>query len=189
MRTAMVSTLSRTAALAIIGLLLWIVTATICLPLWRTVTREHHWRDEMIARGTALLDLEARRPQIEHNVDRLRQYQVRDGALWTSSSDVALAAAMEERVRTTLSDSGQVLSVSSAPVTVDTGLQHIRLRVVANIRLSALGSVLTSIEQLRPRLFIDRLAISAAPSSDVALPPMIGMECDVSAFAVRASLP
>lgn len=173
----------RSLALTILAVLAWIIVLILVEPIIGSILTERSWRSHTIEQASHLATLIARRGAIVAEVDRIAISRKGELPLWKGTSDVSLAAKVEGLVRSFIPADGQALSVSSDAPFSENGLRHIGIHMDLVMSIPGMTSFLERVEAAKPRLFIDRLSVTAPPASDLNQPPRVSLYCDISAFA------
>jgi hypothetical protein len=168
------------ALLILVTLLVWFALVGPILNL--ALSRQ---ADVTILSGEAqeLQSLENRAPTIGARKEAARAALQSLGVLWSGPNKVAIAASMQDLVRTAAQQSGGVVSSSSALTENDSGDAHmvgIRARVDGSI--GTLQQVLRALDVARPRLFVTNLSISSAAPGTKDQPPQLSFEFSVAGY-------
>jgi hypothetical protein len=168
------------AILLFLPLLLWGVAAD---PLIRMVTDR---QDEIVTLSERLARLKAtiaRIPALRRNVTDSTQRMEAAGGVWTGTSEAALAATLQDRLRQAVSSSeGVVKSTSHVRGADEGGLQTVRIRFSIEGTLDTVLQTLTVIENSRPVIFVDSMTIVAPATFSAEKPPLLGLDLEVTGY-------
>ena len=142
-------------------------------------------RGEIEALSTELGRLQAivaRKPELERRSSSAQIALDAEGGLWTGLSPAEIAAAMQDRLRQVVGNSGRLRSATVVSETGDHGFLRIRLRISVEGTLETVQATLGSIESEKPAMFVDSLGIHSVDAGGADHPPALTMEIDVSGY-------
>jgi general secretion pathway protein M len=135
---------------------------------------------ERLARLKATI---ARIPELRRSEAESNQRLEAAGGIWTGTSEAALAATMQDRLRQAVSSSDGVVKSSSHLRGADeNGLQTVRIRFSIEGTLATIEQTLAVIETSRPVMFVDNMTIAAPASFPVDKPPLLGLDVEVIGY-------
>jgi hypothetical protein len=177
----------RILALSILTLLLAGLWLSIGLPLVMSVADPAAEIDALTEQLDHLAATQARRPGLEAAAQSLHGRMAADLSLWSGPSTTAIAAAMQNLIRQATSASGgQMKSTSELGQASDGGQRTISVRFQIEGPIGTMLDTLEAIEQAKPRLFVDRITVSA-PSWQAGSDrqPMLIMDISIFGFAAE----
>jgi hypothetical protein len=179
--------LKRALALAIlvaVPLLIWIVAVQ---PLIGMVVDHQHQIVDLSERLARLKAAIARIPELKRDESAAKQRLEAAGGVWTGTSEAALAAAMQDRLREAVSKSdGVVKSTSHLRGADEQGLQTVRIRFSVEGTLDTVQRTLAVIETSKPVMFVDSMTIVAPATFPVDKPPLLGLDMEVIGYMSKA---
>jgi hypothetical protein len=179
----------RTLAVSVLALLLSGIWLYVASPLILLITERQADIGSLTKQLAYLAAAQARRPVLEATARDLRGRMTADVSLWVGPSTTAIAALMQNLVRqATASGGGQMKSTAELGQASEGGLRTISVRFQIEGPIATLLATLQAIERARPRLFIDRIAVSATSwqaGSDQQ--PRMLMDISILGFAAEPS--
>ncbi len=113
------------------------------------------------------------------NKDRLASA----GGIWTATSEAAIAATMQDRLRQAVASSnGIVKSASSLAGQTEKDLRAVRIRFTIEGTLATVQQTLAAIQTARPAMFVDGMTITAPASFSIDKPPLLGLDLEVVGY-------
>jgi general secretion pathway protein M len=179
----------RFVALSILTLLLSGTWLYVVSPLILLVTDRQTDIDSLSEQLDHLRAIQARRPALEATTRRLHGRMTADVTVWSGPSTTAIAAAMQNLVRqATVSGGGLMKSTAELGQASEGGLRTVSVRFQIEGPITTMLTTLEAIERARPRLFVDRITVSA-PSWQVgpAQQPMLLMDISILGYAAEPS--
>ena len=175
--------LGRAVALLILValvLLAWFAGAT---PLIGMVAERRSDIDRLQKRLNVMQATIARIPERERRGDELKAALDAAGGVWIGSSDAAIAAALQDKLRQVVTGSeGTFKSASYLGATAEKNLQTIRIRLSAEGTLDTLHHTLAAMETAQPPMFVDGMVITAPAQFAADKPPILALDFEISAF-------
>jgi hypothetical protein len=181
--------LRRLLALSMLALLLcgtWLYIGSPLVDLVAERQMDIDLLTEQLARLTAM---QARRPVLEATARNLHGRMTAEVSLWSGPSTTAIAVSMQNLVRqATAGGGGQMKSTSELGQATEAGLRTVSVRFQIEGPVAAMLATLEAIERARPRLFVDRIVVSApAWQAGSDRQPMLLMEIGIMGFAAEPS--
>jgi hypothetical protein len=175
----------RALALAILALLVLAAWALVAAPLIGAVQARREEVASLAAQRARLQAGAARLPELAARQQALRARLAADGGLWQGGNPAMIAAGMQDRLRQAVAAGGGVVrSSSEIRGGTESGLIRIRVRLVIEAPLAELERALTAIGTARPDLFIDAVSIVAPARPAPDMPPLLGVEMEISGYAL-----
>jgi general secretion pathway protein M len=175
--------LRRALALAIlfaVPLVLWLAVAE---PLIAVITDRQAEIATLAERMARLKATIARIPDLRRSEAESNQRLEAASGVWTGTSEAALAATVQDRLRQAVSSSdGVVKSTSHLRGADEGGLQTVRIRFSIEGSLATVEQALAVIETSRPVMFVDNMTIAAPASFSLEMPPLLGLDLEVIGY-------
>lgn len=175
--------LRRALALAILvalPLMIWVAAVQPLINLVADRQREITDLSDRLARLKAAI---ARIPELKRSEAAAQQRLQAAGGIWTGTSEAALAAEMQNRLREAVSATkGVVKSTSQLRGADEQGLQTARIRFTVEGTLDTVQRTLSVIETARPVMFVDSLTIVAPATFPPDKPPQLGLDMEVVGY-------
>ena len=174
---------SRAIALAVLGLVVWLLFAGILVPVARFVV-DAGPIDVELRELSLLKALVSDREELSRTEAALRGSIASSGVFWPGESDNKIAALLQSKLQSLLAGQGQLVSVSNNAPRKEQGLRRVSIRVEASLPVREVQSVAAKLEESSPTIFVDRFSITASPAGPDA-PPNVTLECDLSAYEAQ----
>jgi hypothetical protein len=174
--------LRRALALAILLALPLVVWLAVVEPLVSVITDRQAEIATLAERLARLKATIARIPDLRSSEAESNQRLEAAGGVWTGTSEAALAAAVQDRLRQAVSGEGVVKSTSHVRGADESGLQTVRIRFSIEGTLATIEQALAVIETSRPVMFVDNMMIAAPASFSMEKPPLLGLDMEVIGY-------
>jgi hypothetical protein len=172
------------AILLLVPLVIWIAVAN---PLIAVVTDRQSQIDTLSDRLARLQAAIRRIPTLERNEATRRQQLEAAGGIWTDTSEAAIAAIMQDRLRQAIAgSSGVVKSASHVRGQDENDLQTVRIRFTIDGTLDTVQQALGVIKAARPAIFVDSMTITAPASFPRDKAPRLGLDLEVVGYMRNA---
>jgi general secretion pathway protein M len=183
MRLPLSKSVSRFAALGLLGLALVLLHTTLVRPIsasWReTVTAIEDAR--VLAAGYARTA--AARPQYEEQVAALRAEQPDPEWFLDGDTDALAAATLQDRIGSLVQSAGAELrSIQAAPAVEEEGMRKVGVTVELAAKTQALLRLAYAVEAGTPYLFITTAETIADPSQGGIEDPMLIVRLEISGY-------
>ncbi len=175
--------LSRALALVILLLLPLLAWVGVARPMMAVVADRQSQIDTLSDRLSRLQAAIRRIPVLQESQATSKQRLDAAGGIWTDTSEAAIAAIMQDRLRQALAGSkGVVKSSSHTKGASEQDLQTVRIRFSIEGTLDSVQQTLALIDATRPAIFVDNMTISAPATFTRDKPPILGLDIEVVAY-------
>jgi len=175
--------LLRVLAVAILLALPLIGWVAVARPLIGVVV-ERQSEIDLLSERLARLQAAIRRiPTLQKSDATNKQRLDAAGGIWTESSEAAIAATMQDRLRSAVSSTnGVVKSTSHLRGSDENGLQTVRIRFTVEGTLDTVQRTLAAIQTSRPAMFVDNMTITAPGTIRADKAPVLGLDLEVMGY-------
>lgn len=153
---------SRAAALALAALALAAAIALGALPAWRVYEADREAIAQRRVDIDRYRDIAARGEAMRDTLARLRRPDAAGRLLLPPTSSALAAAALQERVKAIVEDSGgRLTSTQVLPPETEAGFDRVGINVRMSVTTPALQAVLHALESSAPLLTVDEVVVLA----------------------------
>ena len=153
---------SRLLAIALLLLCMGVVVQVLALPAWRTYRDDQQAVEQHRDQIERFKRIAKSAPEIRQQLQELEERRKRDQYVLTAESTVLAAAALQERVKAIVEQSGGRLTSTQVPPAVAEGAYNkVTVKVRMSVATPALQSVLYELESGVPYLVVDNVAVLA----------------------------
>jgi Type II secretion system (T2SS), protein M subtype b len=174
----------RTLALAILALVClfaWSLLIEPLIDLSRDRQSDIRALSEQLDRLEAVI---ARKPELELRAGSLQAQLAAAGGFWDGASPAAIAAGIQDRLRTAVSGSGgRVKSTSEGNEAADHGFRKVTVRFGIEGTIETVQQTLSAVTAAAPALFVDGFTVTA-PTNEAMRdhPPVLNLDLNVAGY-------
>jgi uncharacterized membrane protein affecting hemolysin expression len=180
---SLIRLLRRCAAVAILLLLPLVAWIAVAQPLIGMVSDRQAQIDTLSDRLARLQAAIRRIPRLKESEAANKQRLEAMGGIWTDTSEAAIAAIMQDRLRQAVSSSkGVVKSASHLRGASEKDLETVRIRFTIEGTLATVQQTLTAIDDARPAMFVDSMTISAPAAFPPDRAPVLGLDIEIVGY-------
>ena len=151
---------SRLLAIALLLLCTGVVVQLVALPAWRMYRNDRQAVEQQRDQIERFKRIAKRAPEIEQRLQELEEHRKRDQYVLTAESTILAAAALQERVKAIVEQSGGRLTSTQVPPAVAEGAYNkVTVKVRMSVTTPALQSILYELESGVPYLVVDNVAV------------------------------
>jgi hypothetical protein len=184
---ALTPALRRALAIAILLLLPLLAWVAVASPLISVVANRQRQIDTLSDRLARLQAAIQRIPTLQLSEAAKRQQLDAAGGVWKDTSEAAIAAIMQDRLRQAIgSSSGVVKSASHVRGADENDLQTVRMRFAIEGTLDTVQQTLGVIKAARPAIFVDSMTITAPATFTRDKAPRLGLDLEVVGYIRNA---
>jgi Type II secretion system (T2SS), protein M subtype b len=168
------------------------ILALICLFAWSLligplIDLSSDRQNDIRALSEQLEHLEAliaRKPELERQAGSLHAQLAAAGGFWDGTSPAAIAAGIQDRLRSAVTGSGgRVKSTSEANESAEHGFRKVTVRFGIEGTIETLQQTLAAVATTSPTLLVDGFTV-AAPANEAMrdLPPVLNIDLNVAGY-------
>ena len=151
---------SRLLAIALLLLCTGVVVQLVALPAWHMYRNDRQAVEQQRDQIERFKRIAKRAPEIEQRLQELEEHRKRDQSVLTAESTILAAAALQERVKAIVEQSGGRLTSTQVPPAVAEGAYNkVTVKVRMSVTTPALQSILYELESGVPYLVVDNVAV------------------------------
>jgi len=151
---------SRLLAIALLLLCMGVVVQLIAWPAWRMYRNDRQAVEQQRDQIERFKRIAKRAPEIKQRLQELEERRKRDQYVLTEGSTILAAAALQERVKAIVEQSGGRLTSTQVPPAVAEGAYNkVTVKVRMSVTTPALQSILYELESGVPYLVVDNVAV------------------------------
>lgn len=151
---------SRLLAIALLLLCTGVVVQLVAWPAWRMYRDDRQAVEQQRDQIERFKRIAKRAPEIKQRLQELEERRKRDQYVLTEGSTILAAAALQERVKAIVEQSGGRLTSTQVPPAVAEGAYNkVTVKVRMSVTTPALQSILYELESGVPYLVVDNVAV------------------------------